>query len=80
MLKVNETHESFRQVLREESGSAPIMALTLSLSRDDYAVQVEFLDRPYLEAHPDEYRTVMNAFLAEAEERLRAAGLPGLTA
>ena len=78
MLKVNETHENYRQVLREDAGSAPILALSLSMSRDDYALQVELLDRTYLEAHPDELREAMDAFLEEAGARLTAAQLPSL--
>ncbi|MBQ7487629.1 MAG: hypothetical protein IJT77_09075 [Clostridia bacterium] len=80
MLKVNETHESYRDVLREEGASAPTLALTLSMSRDDYTIQVELLDRAYHETHPEAFREAMSDFLKKAEERLHAVGLPGLTA
>ena len=54
MLKVNETHESFRRILREDTGTEPVLALSLTMSRDEYALQVELLNRDYLDAHGEE--------------------------
>ncbi len=78
MLRVNETHESFRQVLREDTGTAPVLALSLNMSRDEYTLQVEMLDRAYLEEHGGELTEALRGFLCEAEERLQAVGLPVL--
>ena len=78
MLKVNETHESFRRVLREDTGTAPVLALSLTMSKDEYAFQVELLDRDYLDAHCEELTEALRGFLCEAEERLLAAQLPVL--
>lgn len=76
MLKVNETHESFRRVLREDTGTAPVLALNLTMSQDEYALQVELLDRTYLDEHEEELTEALRSFLQETEERLLAVGLP----
>jgi len=78
MLKVNETHESFRRVFREDTGTEPVLALSLTMSRDEYALQVEMLNRDYLDAHGEELTEAIRSFLCEAEERLLAAQLPVL--
>ena len=78
MLKVNETHESFRRILREDTGTEPVLALSLTMSKDEYAFQVEMLDREYLDAHGEELTEALRGFLCEAEERLLAAQLPVL--
>ena len=78
MLKVNETHESFRRILREDTGTEPVLALSLTMSKDEYSLQVEMLNREYLDAHGDELTDALRVFLCEVEERLLAAQLPAL--
>ena len=78
MLKVNETHESFRRVLREDTGTEPVLALSLTMSKNEYALQVELLNRDYLDAHVEELTEALRGFLCEADERLLAAQMPVL--
>ena len=42
------------------------------------ALQVELLNRDYLDAHGEELTEAIRSFLCEAEERLLAAQLPVL--